>query len=472
MKRMLLWMLCGSLLLSAVACGAPAEENSAPVTDGDATGTTENAGTTGSTEVACNTSATTSPAGTTTRVTEKGTHTPALSDYALAQPVYAADEERMRDGIGNGLTAYYRQVLPAFLSGDTGKNRVCSPLNVYLALSMLAETAQGNTRQQLLTLLGASGIAAVRERSSALWNGLYRDGDSTKCLLANSLWLSETESYRPETVRQLADDYYAAVFQGRMGDDAYSAALRTWINDRTGGLLKEQAAGEKFTADQILALVSTVYFKSAWATAFRVEDTADAVFHAATGDVTCAFMHSTERGRAVYRGAEYSAVRRFMWGEFAMWFILPDEGVTVDALLHGAEVTAMLAGDNEAQWQDCDLVLKVPKFDVAEKRDLRDALKQLGVTDAFAPGRADLSAIFGAQNSRTYVSGINHSARVTMDEEGVEAAAYTGITVAKTAMPKKLETVYFTVDRPFLFAVTGTDNTLLFAGVIEDPTKK
>jgi serine protease inhibitor len=40
--------------------------------------------------------------------------------------------------------------------------------------------------------------------------------------------------------------------------------------------------------------------------------------------------------------------------------------------------------------------------------------------------------------------------------------------MAKSAY-MNLETVSFTADRPFFFAVTGTGGTLLFTGVVEDP---
>ena len=383
----------------------------------------------------------------------------------------AVDTERVYDGYAEGMSAYYQKVLPTFLAGTAGKNRVCSPLNVYLALCMLTETAEGDTRQQLLALLGETEVEAVRRRSAALWNSLYRDTDTVKCLLANSLWLnkSSANTYRQSTAQRLADDYYASVFEGVMGSEAYNTALRTWIDDNTGGLLKEQAANEQFSKGDVLGLVSTVYFKAPWWKAFRSENTAKAVFHATAGDVTCDFMQDTQRSSAYYHGEEFTAATRSMEDEFTMWFILPNEGISVEQVLQSAEVTAMLARESREKWQNCDLVWKIPKFDVTYKKVLSDDLKQLGVTDVFTPAKADLSEIFSTRNTSTYVSGISHTARIIVDEDGVEAAAYTGVTMAGTTAPPKLETVYFTADRPFMFAVTGPENTLLFAGVIENP---
>lgn len=46
--------------------------------------------------------------------------------------------------------------------GGTKENMVCSPVNVYIALSMLAETASGETRKQILDALGAEDDSCRR----------------------------------------------------------------------------------------------------------------------------------------------------------------------------------------------------------------------------------------------------------------------------------------------------------------------
>ena len=56
-----------------------------------------------------------------------------------------------------------------------------------------------------------------------------------------------------------------------------------------------------------------------------------------------------------------------------------------------------------------------------------------------------------------------------IDEDGCEAAAYTVLTKETTAMIEEPETVDFTLDRPFLFVLTGIDGAPLFAGVVNQP---
>ena len=94
---------------------------------------------------------------------------------------------------------------------------IYSPLNVYLALAMLAETTDGNSRAQILELLDVAGINQLRKEASAVWKANYRNDGLNTCLLANSLWLRDDWAFQQETVSILSQKYYASVFRGEMG---------------------------------------------------------------------------------------------------------------------------------------------------------------------------------------------------------------------------------------------------------------
>ena len=69
-----------------------------------------------------------------------------------------------------------------------------------------------------------------------------------------------------------------------------------------------------------------------------------------------------------------------------------------------------------------------------------------------------------------FVSSAAHAARVKIDEEGCEAAAYTVEYTSNTAAPMAPEEeIDFVLDRPFLFAITGNDGLPLFVGVVNVP---
>ena len=402
----------------------------------------------------------------------------AVDEYNELEKLWLEQNRNRRE-----LSSEYKGTLEGFngavaeqlLSGAGNENRVCSPTSLYLALSMLAETTGGTSRGQILDLLGCESIEEVRTRAEAVWESNYIDDGRDKALLANSLWLSSAYlgSYNADTVNTLAEVYYADSFCGTMGDEDYNEMLRKWINDNTGGRLEEQANGLEFTQDTVLGLASTVYFKDRWNEPFIEGNTAPDVFHAESGDVTVDFMHQRIDDAAYYRGEDFSAIEKSMHGS-SMKIILPDEGVSVDELLASGQVGDFLASfsDSSNSWENRNFAiinLSLPKFDVASDIDLTDSLKALGVTDVLDKEKSDFSPMFTEGNA--YLGEAKHAARVTVDEEGVEAAAYTVMLAMPTSQGGADLVVDFIADRPFIFAITGEGGALLFAGVVNNPAE-
>lgn len=116
----------------------------------------------------------------------------------------------------SGMDAYYQNLMKQMLVSED-ENTVCSPINLYIAFAMLAETSDGNTRQQILDMLGAQDMDTLRENVSSLWESNYADTPALKSVLANSLWLDSEESYNDATLQRLAEQYYASTFRGTPG---------------------------------------------------------------------------------------------------------------------------------------------------------------------------------------------------------------------------------------------------------------
>lgn len=66
----------------------------------------------------------------------------------------------------------------------------------------------------------------------------------------------------------------------------------------------------------------------------------------------------------------------------------------------------------------------------------------------------------------------SQAARIKIDEEGIEAAAYVCMNVGFGGfpIPKQLEKYNFVLEKPFMFAVTKED-TSLFVGTIINPNQ-
>ena len=350
-------------------------------------------------------------------------------------------------------------------SKRNGQNSVFSPVNIYLALGMLAETSAGNTRAEILKLTESDSIDDMRTRYGLIWNSVYQDDENAKCMLGSSLWLRDDSNYKEDTVKRLADTYYSATFRGKMGSEKYNEALRKWLNLHTGGMLENTVANENFKEDALFALVTTILFKGRWSDQFGEYGTKNSVFHAASEDLRVPFMNETAFDGSFYGGERFGATKKRLENG-SMLFLLPDEGVSVDELLSDSEAMSLLTGEkaDASVWSGKTIHLSVPKFDISGSADLTRTLENLGMQEAFKPG-ADFSPLLKKNNS--YVDWINHAARVKIDEEGVEGAAYTVI-AASLAMVES-EEIDFILDRPFLFSVLSEDGIPLFIGVVEKP---
>ena len=111
------------------------------------------------------------------------------------------------------------------------------------------------------------------------------------------------------------------------------------------------------------------------------------------------------------------------------------------------------------------VTLSVPKFDVQAKKDLKEGLMGLGITDLFRYGAADFSA---SLEEPAFISSANQAVRVKIDETGVTAAAYIELPAAGAAAPPD-EIIDFILDRPFLFLITDSTGIPLFAGSVQNP---
>ena len=389
-----------------------------------------------------------------------------LPGFAAKYDAWSADRRRQRDYIGKATLSetFLRETAAALLSDAGTENRVYSPLNIYMALAMLAEITEGESRKQILSLLGETDVETLRENAHALWNANYNNDGAVTSILASSLWMNEDVSFRKDTLDTLARSYYASSYQGEMGSDAFDHALQAWLNEQTGGLLKEQISDIAMTPETILALATTIYFQAKWSDEFSESSTKEEIFHGAKGDQTADFMKQTLWYSNYYWGEHYTATYKGIQGSGKMWFILPDEGVSIDELLRDEEALALMTSGTCENKSSIRINLSVPKFDVSSKIDLASKMMELGITDCFDMEKADFSPLL-TEDLPVFLSSAEHGARVAIDEEGITAAAYT-VMMAAGAAPPPEEEVDFVLDRPFLFVITGMDGSPLFMGAV------
>lgn len=367
----------------------------------------------------------------------------------------------------DNISAFSKSLMSEVLTSKNDENNILSPLNIYMALGILAETCDGNSRQQILDLLGAESIEELREQSNKIWQKNYRDDGYMKSIMANSLWLNDSILYKKSAINTIAEKYFASVYSGTMGSDKYNKMLNNWIKDNTGGLLSPELTMDY---DTVMTIASALLYQTKWTDEFSESQTENGVFRSPTGDKDVSFMKKSDF-MYYYWGEKFAAISLSLDIGGYMWFILPDEGIDADTMFSDEEllnlITLSSGGNNYEKSKFIEVHMSIPKFDVTSEQDILTSLKKLGITDIADGEKSDFSAL-ATNPEGIFVGGVAHGVRVKIDEEGVSAAAYTVIPAAGSPAPPDDE-VYFTLDRPFGFVITLDNATPLFAGVVNNP---
>jgi serpin B len=348
-------------------------------------------------------------------------------------------------------------------------NFIFSQTSISTALAMLYAGAGTTTAAEMASTLHF-GLPA--ERLHPCFNALDlalttppQGGDAAafRLAIANSTWVQDGFAVLPAYLDTLAENYGAGLFVQDFVAAPESArqTINGWVSDRTEAHIPELFPEGSINPLTRLVLANAVFFHGDWKTPFIHDRTANAPFHAPSGDVSVPTMRG-ERNAAVWSGGGWSAAAIDYVGDTtSMIVVVPDAG-TFDSFEAGMTAESMRAIMAGARTSIVDLIM--PKFGFGTAVGLNDTLSALGMPEAFTDG-ADFSGIDGARD--LHVQGVIHKAIIAVDEKGTTAAAATGITVGTTSLPPML-----VVDRPFLFFIRhNPTGAILFQGRVVDPTR-
>ena len=386
--------------------------------------------------------------------------------YNAYDEYYSAVMELRSGGIPEGtrfaLSDFAAKSTPLALAGQEGKNAAYSPASLWAALAMLVPCAQGDSQAQLLSALGVAGQRELTDQVGRLWKGLYTNDGVSSLILSNSMWLNDAQegNYVQSTLDTLGRDYFAGVYTTPMGTAGADQAITDWISKETGGLIGGDGPVVETTPDTLLLLASSLYYKAAWLEPFDASQTQAGDFTTASGETASVdFMHTSQDCSFLRRENYQAAALETRLGE--MFFVLPEEGTAPETLLNDPNFLSSLSS-GAADLRYGTVEWSVPKFDLSADLDLMNTLKSLGITDLLNPDQADLS---GLTSMDTFLTQAEQMTRVSVDEEGVEAAAVTIIADCKGGAPD--ETCVMNLNRPFLF-VLRSQGVPLFVGVVNE----
>ena len=352
------------------------------------------------------------------------------------------------------------------LKNDLGeKNIFISPSSVAIALAMTYNGASGSTQQAMAKTLELQGMDLPEINSSyaAVLKQLL-DNSETKVQLkiANSLWANQDVSFAPDFLKRTQDFYQAKISNLNFKDAAASSIINNWVKENTNGKITKIV--EKIEPDQVLFLINAIYFKGNWSKEFDKNQTAPYPFYTTLGTQKQHPMMSQEGDYRYYESEKFQAVSLPYGkdGKISFYIFLPKNNSNLKAFYQNLNV------ENWEKWMtqfnNQKGFIRLPRFKTDYDITLNDALKTLGMGEAFSN-----KANFSGMGKNFAISQVKHKTFVEVNEEGTEAAAATSVGIVATSMRQEPEPFRMIVDRPFFCAIRDnqTGNVLFMGSIIE-----
>lgn len=374
----------------------------------------------------------------------------------------AADSDKGNQNAAS--SAFGFDLFKQVLKQDRDKNVFVSPTSVSLALSMVYNGAEGQTRQVMAKTLNLkdASIDGANKANAALIEFLATPEPGLKLEIANSLWTRENVAIKPEFIQRNRDSFRADVFDLDFADPSAPTTINNWVNKRTQSKITRLV--DRIDSAQVMIAVNAVYFKGTWTDPFDPKWTRNESFSLADGKTKPVPMMCRNGNYSYYKGPGFSAVSiPYGKGKMSMYVFLPDEGTKLSAFLDGLNPKSF--DEWVSNFSAQQVLVMLPKFKIEYGVALNDSLVAMGMGEAFSKG-ANFS---GISSTPLWIGQVVHKTYVNVDEEGTEAAAATGVFMAAGPRPQFVE---FKVDRPF-FCVIRDNKTgeMLFMGTVVDPTE-
>ncbi|WP_449063593.1 serpin family protein [Planomonospora algeriensis] len=270
--------------------------------------------------------------------------------------------------------------------------------------------------------------------------------------LASGLFVQDGLDVGAGFLRTLAAEYGTGARQVDFTSDA-AGAIDAWAEEQTAGRVKK--VFDRLDPRTRLVIANALYLKADWTVPFTGPPEEAAPFTRADGTVVRADLMRVEAELPYASGPGWQAVElAYAGSELAMWVVLPEAGGSVGDRLAPEELTRL-----GGRLERTRVEVALPRWDFSTALDLKEPLERLGLRSTGYSGIAD----------GLFLDRAAHTANITVDEWGTEAAAVTGLAFPSAALPPA-EAV-FRADRPFAFAIVHRPTLVpLFLGQVADPT--
>ncbi len=356
----------------------------------------------------------------------------------------------------------------------TTDNLFFSPYSISTVMAMTCNGARGKTRKEMAQVFHFpdenSTLNTTYMNLRQNFEKLEKKG-SIQLNIANAMWCQKGESFLTSFTDTVQRYYGSGLFlvDFRGNPEGARKRINSWVEKETRNKIKDFFPVGSLSPMSRFVLTNAIYFKGKWEKEFnRANTRSNKFFITGKQFINVPMMYQKSRFKMLELPDMKIIQLPYAGNDLSMVIFLPGK---VDGL---AKLEKNLTPDNFEKWmQELKQIRPIhvrvflPRFTMNSRFSLAQELKALGMPSAFSD--ADFSGINGKRN--LFISDVIHKAFVDVNEEGTEAAAATGVTLALTSVMIR-PVPEFRADHPFVFIIMDNQTgSILFMGRLEKPKK-
>lgn len=349
------------------------------------------------------------------------------------------------------------------------ENIMISPLSVSVALAMAYNGADSDTKTEMEKTLKLFGLtpAEINGSYQMLINALQSLDEKVVFELANAIFYADGFNVKSDFLNINKNYYKAEVDDLNFGSPEALATINGWVAKKTHDKIPKIL--EKLDRDDMMVLLNAIYFNGIWTREFDKEGTKMNMFTLSSGTAKEVPMMSKEDKLEYTTNPLFSAVKMpYGKGQYNMVVMLPAESKNSGNIINELNTKNWKTWNEGFKTHD-KVVVTMPRFKFSFGMQINEVLKNMGMVKAFNAGQANFSKI--TDQTSLFISSVTHKSFIDVNENGTEAAAVTAVVFTRTSVdPSEAEKIRFTVNKPFVFAITEKDTgAILFIGEVQNP---
>lgn len=341
-------------------------------------------------------------------------------------------------------------------------NYLISPYSIEIALNMLREGTNGNTKEEIDKVIGKRHINDLKIPN--------------KLNIANAIFIKD---YYQDKIKKSFTNTLVNQYNAEMLYDKFTTpdVINNWVNKKTNGMIPKVI--DSIDSNFVMGLANAVALDIKWQKEFECNNTRSDKFTKLNGEqIDIEMMHDT------YRGSDYKYINEANLkgvilpykkeensnNELEFIGLLPDN---IDEFINTLDLDIIDKLSKEAS-DKVRIQLSLPRFTYSyDVKEFKEILYDLGIRDAFNETNADFTRVLDRKdmNNNLYVDTAIHKTKIELMESGTKAAAVTYFGIKANGMiPNDFESIDIAFNKPFIYLIREKNTKeILFFGMVNEP---